>query len=349
MSDYRLIKGKLLYDIKGFDPEEGKVVKEDEFFFPVTHEKFVIDDSGNNIGSKFDGYAEHIEERMNSQDARIEEISQGQIADDAVSTPKIQDGAVTLVKLNQEVVDYIDGSALGDDDVIVKDSNNVFHLKDSGVQDYHLSETLKDKIDNAGKSDEVTIHKDPTTNEMSVKDGGISTAKLAADVKQKIEDAGKADATTLVKNADGTISIKDGGVAKAKLGTDVFDDLDVTDTAVDGKYVSKVEETDGKISVTRELFPVDDESIELDSDSKLSVKEDGITDVEIADDAILTDHIKDANVTFAKVDEDIQGVILRLASFIDVEQDGFYVVDGDLNIGFKCDTAGCNGIGLVTK
>lgn len=59
---------------------------------------------------------------------------------------------------------------------------------------------------------------------------------------------------------DVTLTASDVGAATSTDITNAINALDVTDTAVAGKYVSAVSETNGKISVTRENLPVVDQT-----------------------------------------------------------------------------------------
>lgn len=72
-----------------------------------------------------------------------------------------------------------------------------------------------------------------------------------AQIDQKLSDNSKADQKYAKDYADGLAKNYDAaGTAQG-----LIEELDVTDTAVEGKYVSAVSETDGKISVTRADLP----------------------------------------------------------------------------------------------
>lgn len=141
------------------------------------------------------------------------------------------------------------------------------------VDEAHLDETLANKInDKANKA--TTLEGYGITDAMTKTaiEGAISTAKTeaATDATNKA-DAAKAAAEKTAADALSPVSAKadanetaiatlngTGAGSVSKKITDAIADLDVSDTAKTGEFVTAVSETDGKISVTRAALKASD-------------------------------------------------------------------------------------------
>ena len=152
-------------------------------------------------------------------------VTATELATDAVTTGKIADGNVTKVKLAQAVQDSLD-------------------LADSAVQSVVEGDTNGQiKVDGTG----VSVH-------------GLDTAAYQP---ATAFDAAGAAAAVLGESTDGasanTVYGAKAAAAAAQTAADQANTaiaaLDVTDTAVSGKYVSAVSQVDGQISVTRADLP----------------------------------------------------------------------------------------------
>lgn len=126
------------------------------------------------------------------------------------------------------------------------------------VDEAHLDKTLANKIN--GKANKATTLEGYGITDAMTKtaiEGAISTAKTAAE--KTAADAlspvsTKADANeTAIATLNGT-----GAGSVSKKITDAIADLDVSDTAKTGEFVTAVSETDGKISVTRAALKASD-------------------------------------------------------------------------------------------
>lgn len=191
----------------------------------------------------------------------------GKIDSVTVTTSDIASAAV-LAQVKEDV-DYFFKDALGDSDAKqVKDT-----LKE--IQDYMDGETggaaamaasireAKDAADAAQNAadkaqeevdaleGEVSLHKEAYAAKVAELEKA-DTDNLAAAASDATQKANKAleDAKTY---ADGVAATAKSEAVTAAQG--LINGLDVTDTAVAGSYVSAVSETDGKISVSREVLP----------------------------------------------------------------------------------------------
>lgn len=191
----------------------------------------------------------------------------GKIDSVTVTTSDIASAAV-LAQVKEDV-DYFFKDALGDSDAQqVKDT-----LKE--IQDYMDGETggaaamaasIREAKDAADAAQDAA---DAAQGEVDALEGEVALHKEAYNAKvaelEKADDdnleAAKSDATQKANKAlEDAKAYADEVAATAKSGAEataqgLINGLDVTDTAVAGSYVSAVSETDGKISVSREVLP----------------------------------------------------------------------------------------------
>ena len=191
----------------------------------------------------------------------------GKITNVVVTTSDIASAAV-LAQVKEDV-DYFFKDALGDSDAQqVKDT-----LKE--IQDYMDGETggaaamaasIREAKDAADAAQSAA---DNAQKEVDALEGEVALHKEAYNAKvaelEKADDdnleAAKSDATQKANKAlEDAKTYADGVAATAKseavtAAQGLINGLDVTDTAVAGSYVSAVSETDGKISVSREVLP----------------------------------------------------------------------------------------------
>lgn len=146
-----------------------------------------------------------------------------------------------------------------------KDANGIYFITDThelivnGVN-YGMSSTLVEKLE--GAIDKVEFTSPNTiafTNVKGTKELTVSLPDATTSASGLMSSGDKVILNTLNGEASVAGSVKKqvaDALATAKSYTDTeIGKLDVTDTAVTGKYVSAVSETNGKISVTREFLP----------------------------------------------------------------------------------------------
>ena len=183
----------------------------------------------------------------------------GKIDSVTVTTSDIASAAV-LAQVKEDV-DYFFKDALGDSDAQqVKDT-----LKE--IQDYMDGETggaaamaasIREAKDAADAAQDAA---DAAQGEVDALEGEVALHKEAYNAKvaefEKADtdnlEAAKSDATQKANKALEDAKAYADEVAATAQG--LINGLDVTDTAVAGSYVSAVSETDGKISVSREVLP----------------------------------------------------------------------------------------------
>lgn len=183
----------------------------------------------------------------------------GKIDSVTVTTSDIASAAV-LAQVKEDV-DYFFKDALGDSEAQqVKDT-----LKE--IQDYMDGETggaaamaasIREAKDAADAAQDAA---DAAQGEVDALEGEVALHKEAYNAKvaelEKADsdnlEAAKSDATQKANKALEDAKAYADEVAATAQG--LINGLDVTDTAVAGSYVSAVSETDGKISVSREVLP----------------------------------------------------------------------------------------------
>ena len=109
------------------------------------------------------------------------------------------------------------------------------------------------------------------------------------------------DSTSTVTQND-TDLVESGGVYTAI--DDAIKDLDVSDTAVAGSYVTEVSETDGKISVTREAAdaaPTASSKKMVESGGVYTAIDDAIKDLDVSDTAVAGSYVTEVSETDGKI------------------------------------------------
>ena len=146
-----------------------------------------------------------------------------------------------------------------------KDANGIYFITDThelivNGTNYGMSSTLVEKLE--GAIDKVEFTSPNTiafTNVKGTKELTVSLPNATTSASGLMSSGDKVIFNTLNGEAKVAGSVKKqvaDALASAKSYTNTqIQGLDVTDTAVAGKYVSAVSETDGKISVTRESLP----------------------------------------------------------------------------------------------
>ena len=146
-----------------------------------------------------------------------------------------------------------------------KDANGIYFITDThelivNGTNYGMSSTLVEKLE--GAIDKVEFTSPNTiafTNVKGTKELTVSLPNATTSASGLMSSGDKVILNTLNGEAKVAGSVKKqvaDALASAKSYTNTqIQGLDVTDTAVAGKYVSAVSETDGKISVTRESLP----------------------------------------------------------------------------------------------
>ena len=153
--------------------------------------------------------------------------------DSFLKAEEVADAAIDTLK---EIQDWIANDETGTEALIGRVSAN-----ESAIS------TLNSKVDVTKVSSAIATAKQEAI------DAAATTAQTKADAAKEAAIAAAAtDATTKVNKLGETVSAN--GTAIAGL-TATIEALDVTDTAVDGKYVSAVSQADGKITVSRADLP----------------------------------------------------------------------------------------------
>lgn len=162
-----------------------------------------------------------------------------------------------------------------------KDPNGIYFITDTqelivnGVN-YGMSKTLKDTLDGVIAEVKWTSPNTITfTNVAGTAETEVVIPNATASVAGLMSADDKTVLDTLKGDAEGSVKkqVAD-ALASAKSYTDTqIQDLDVTDAAVDGEYVSAVSESDGKISVSRVALPTVAE-IKAEGQAIIAVKED---------------------------------------------------------------------------
>lgn len=181
----------------------------------------------------------------------------GNAADTKIATKVGEIGDKTVKAYTDDAVSAVESKV---DDLTTSvgalDLKALAHL--DTVDEAHLEEKLAAKIN--GKATKATTLEGYGITDAMTKtaiEGAISTAKTAAE--KTAADAlspvsAKADANeTAIAALNGT-----GAGSVSKKITDAIADLDVSDTAKTGEFVTAVSETDGKISVTRAALKASD-------------------------------------------------------------------------------------------
>jgi hypothetical protein len=172
------------------------------------------------------------------------------------------------------------------------------------------------------------------SGQLEVKDGGINSAELAVDsvTAEKInaDVAGSGltqngttgaleafvDTTTLELDLAGAIKVKDGGIDTTQLADDAVDKTKI-DADVAGTGLQQA--VDGSLEVR-----YDDVTITQDA-GILEVKDGGIGNIHLADDAVGSDEIQDDAVTAVHINADVAGSGLtqnETTGALDVNVDG---------------------------
>ena len=180
-----------------------------------------------------------------------------------IYTPEADADQIQLAISNNEVsASIVDGSV--DSDALGTDSVVTGKIADGNVTKVKLAQSVQDSLDAADTAVQSVVEGD--TNGTIKVDGstvavhGLDTA--AYQPASAFDAAGAADAV-LGESTDGasanTVYGAKAAAASAQSAADAANqaiaNLDVTDTAVAGQYVSAVSQTDGEISVTRANLP----------------------------------------------------------------------------------------------
>lgn len=222
-------------------------------------------------------------------------ITTTELADNAVVTAKIADGNVTKAKLSTAVQASLDlaDSALQKADIAEGATNGTIAVEGTDVKVHGLggaafvdtnafdaqgsAAAVQGALDSYIETNDAALKEatdDIADLKTAVGEGGAvadqidaKIAELDADITSAAVEAGKGIQVQVVEadgkitnvnvtgNYDNAYDAKGAAAqaladAKAEIGK-----LDVTDTAVEGEYVSAVSETDGKITVTRAALP----------------------------------------------------------------------------------------------
>ena len=194
------------------------------------------------------------------------------------------------------------------------DANGIYFITDTqelivnGVN-YGMSKTLKDTLNGAIAT--VTWTSPNTivfTNVAGTTETEVVLPNATKSVAGLMSAADKTALDTLKGDADGSVKKQvAAALSTAKGYTDTqIQALDVTDTAVEGEYVSAVSETDGKISVSRAELPTVSE-IKSEGQAIIAVKEDkGVISATAGD-------IAAAHVTIADADNHFTATTVEAA------------------------------------
>lgn len=201
-----------------------------------------------------------------------------------------------------------------------KDANGIYFITDThelivNGDNYGMSSTLVEKLE--GAIDKVTWTSPNSIVFTNVK-GNVETTVTIPDATTSasglMSSADKVILNTLNGEATVAGSVKKqvaDALASAKSYTNTqIQGLDVTDTAVAGKYVSAVSETDGKIKVTRVDLPTVAE-IKSEGQAIVAVKEDkGVISATAGDIAAAHVTVADASNHFTATN--VEGVLNEL-------------------------------------
>lgn len=195
-----------------------------------------------------------------------------ELASNAVTTTKITDGSVTSAKI-------ADGTIIASD------------IADATITKAKLATAVQTSL---GKADSAVQAVTTGTSNGSIKvDGTDVSVKGFSDLKDTVD------------KLDGAVTLA--GSVKKQI-KDTVNALDTTDTAVSGQYVSKVEQTDGLISVTRADLPV--KSVDTTgTDVKLSLNTSKALSVSLTDGSITKSKLVSAvQTSLGKADTAVQSI-----------------------------------------
>lgn len=176
-------------------------------------------------------------------------IGTTELADAAITTAKIADGNVTKAKLATAVQGSLDKADSAVQSVATGTANGTIAVDGTDVAVQGLGSAAYQNttaFDAAGAANTVKTELTATINTtQTTLQGNIDAVSgdLATEVSNR---------EALEKKVDDALG--SGGNVATQIA-DAINALDVADTAVSGKYVSAVSETDGKISVTRADLP----------------------------------------------------------------------------------------------
>ncbi|MBO0592022.1 hypothetical protein I2486_11455 [Cellulophaga sp. E16_2] len=261
-------------------------------------------------------------------DVADDAITNAKLAPDAVNTAEIVDDAVTTAKIGTTAGDenkILGTSATGDPEwqdaaTIAANLGEDVSSTNGSITGTALDAALV-AMDLGIKADDITIEVNPDNiTGIQVKEDGITSAKILNETIQSedILDGTIADADLL----DRTIT-----PSKLADGTAVGEILryDGTDWVLADQSTLAITEVDGIIG--NEVTGVTNPTLTLSGAGSnvdpltLAVSADGITENELADNAVSTDKILDANVTEAKLDKG------------SISLTGFAVPTADLSVG----------------
>ena len=201
-----------------------------------------------------------------------------------------------------------------------KDANGIYFITDThelivGGNNYGMSSTLVEKLE--GAIDKVEFTSPNTiafTNVKGDKELTVSLPDATTSASGLMSAGDKVILNTLNGEASVAGSVKKqvaDALATAESYTNTqIQGLDVTDTAVTGKYVSAVSETDGKIKVTRVDLPTVAE-IKSEGQAIVAVKEDkGVISATAGDIAAAHVTVADASNHFTATT--VEGVLNEL-------------------------------------
>ena len=133
----------------------------------------------------------------------------------------------------------------------VENTNSIYKR----IEDLEAKKHTESDV-NASTGKYVSGVKVDETGALTIKETALTAAGVAANpITAGNETVGVTGANVSDQIASLAKSIKDASTSANSAITDAINKLDVTDTAVNGKYVSAVSETDGKITVTRADLP----------------------------------------------------------------------------------------------
>lgn len=159
-------------------------------------------------------------------------VTATELSENAVTTAKIADGNVTKAKLETTVQTSLDRADSAVQDIITGVTNGTIKVDGKEIAVSGLGSAAYENANAFENAGAATIAE---TNAKAYADGLNTTMDSRVDA---------------LETAVGT-----GGTVDSKINAAIAE-LDVTDTAVSGQYVSQVSETDGKIIVVRTDLPV---------------------------------------------------------------------------------------------
>jgi hypothetical protein len=239
----------------------------------------------------------------------------GKVTADTDSGLDITGIGILVVKVDTSTIDFTAGGSLEVVDGGISADKLNSDVAGAGIVLNGTTNAIEANVDNS------TLEVD--TDVIRVKDDGITAAKINSDVagagltQNGTTGALEAfvDSTTLEIGLGG-IKVKDGGIDTTQLADDAVDKTKI-DADVAGTGLQQA--VDGSLEVR-----YDDVTITQDA-GVLEVKDGGISNIHLADDAVGSDEIQDDAVTAAHINADVAGsglVANGTTGALDVNVDG---------------------------